>query len=655
MPRLAPLMRHPFTRRVLARAALCLMAAAPPAWAQAPAHPQAECTAENRSRFAELQQEHEALRKEHVLDPVKVSRLRGFEAPLARLRDALRNNARTAAECEQIAALIESESDRLSRLIAPPAEAAPRAPVPPAAAAGLAAPPPPPPPLPPAPSGPSPAELDCLHEAARQFNDTAQRMETARRARGEAAVDDFAPLAQRLNALRAQITAALSGKAAPACEALTRSVTAEREHLDRLAPPPPPPAPVPAPAPPAPVVLAPIVEAPPPPAAAECNRANQQNHAGLLQQFAALVQTGALPPERLGPYRALGQRLAALDAPLARATAADCARHASALGELAAELEGLGRTAPAEPLPAATLADTPVADLRGAMPAGRATDPRAQVCVNDLRLSFRDVQSAANSLAANGGGRAEAKAMLRRLVQNILLQQMVMFGRELIGIEECQALVQVVAELRGQLQQVRQAIAVPVAQAEPPPGQRAPAYQPQPVYAQPMQRQGPDPRLEACRDQARRGQGDVVQQFQGLQRGGRVSQQEFGEFQQINGRMNQVVSSLFSPSAGMGDCQQVLGFLQNAMGAVQRMGQVDPRLESCKGQVRLAWSEAQSAFNVAARSRMTPQKVQELQRAQSRLQQLGQQAQRDFGSYGECQGVASGLQQERNQLQMLVR
>ena len=105
-------------------------------------------------------------------------------------------------------------------------------------------------------------------------------------------------------------------------------------------------------------------------------------------------------------------------------------------------------------------------------------------------------------------------------------------------------------------------------------------------------------------------QGDVVQQFQGLQRGGRVSQQEFGEFQQINGRMNQLVSSLFQQGAGMGDCQQVLGFLQNAMGAVQRMGQVDPRLESCKGQVRLAWSEAQSAFNNAARSKMTPQKVQ---------------------------------------------
>ena len=119
--------------------------------------------------------------------------------------------------------------------------------------------------------------------------------------------------------------------------------------------------------------------------------------------------------------------------------------------------------------------------------------------------------------------------------------------------------------------------------------------------------------------------------------------------------MNQLVSSLFQQGAGMGECQQALGFMQQAMGAVQRMGQVDPRLESCKGQVRLAWSEAQSAFNTAARSKMTPQKVQELQRAQSRLQQLGNQAQRDFVSYGECQGVASGLQQERNSLQMLAR
>ncbi len=652
-------MRFLPSRCVLVRAALCLLVAAPPAWAQAPAHPQAECTADNRSRFAELQKEHEALRKEHVLDPVKVSRLRALEAPLARLRDALRNNARTAAECEQIAAQIETESDRLTRLAAPSAEAGTRAPALARAQVGQPTPPPPAPPPPPppapAPSGPTPADLDCLHEAARQFNDTAQRMEAARKARGDAPADDFGPLAQRLNTLRGQITAALNGKAAPACEALARSVAAEREQLDRLAPPPPPPAPVPAPPPPPPVTLAPIVEAPPPPAAAECNRVNQQNHAELLQQFAAMVQTGALPPERLGPYRALGQRLASLDAPLARATASECPRHASALSELAGELERLGRAAPSAPQLAAATADTPVADLRGAMPAGRATDPRAQVCVNDLRLSFRDVQSAANSLAANGGGRAEAKAMLRRLVQNILLQQMVMFGRDLIGIEECQALVQVVADLRGQLQQVRQAISVPVAQAEPPPGQRPLAYQPQPGYAQPMQRQGPDPRVEACREQARRGQGDVVQQFQGLQRGGRVSQQEFGEFQQINGRMNQVVSSLISPGAGMGECQQVLGFLQNAMGAVQRMGQVDPRLESCKGQVRLAWSEAQSAFGNAARSRMTPQKVQELQRAQSRLQQLGQQAQREFGSYGECQGVANGLQQERNNLQMLAR
>ena len=85
------------------------------------------------------------------------------------------------------------------------------------------------------------------------------------------------------------------------------------------------------------------------------------------------------------------------------------------------------------------------------------------------------------------------------------------------------------------------------------------------------------------------------------------------------------------------------------------MGQVDPRLEQCKAQVRQSYGEAQQLLQMAARSRMTPQKMQELQRAQARLGQLGNAVQHDFGSVQECQGVGNALAQERGNLQNLAR
>jgi hypothetical protein len=89
---------------------------------------------------------------------------------------------------------------------------------------------------------------------------------------------------------------------------------------------------------------------------------------------------------------------------------------------------------------------------------------------------------------------------------------------------------------------------------------------------------------------------------------------------------------------------------------VQRMGQVDPRLEGCKAQVRQIHGEAQQALQFAARSgRMTPQKAQALQSAQGRLSNLGSMAQRDFGSLGECQNLGNALAQERANVQALAR
>ncbi len=559
--------------------------------------------------MTELLQAVEAARRQWVLDPVKVTRLHSFEQQQGKLRETLRSNARSAGECDQITAQIDAQAERLARLSS--GEGAARAiPTPtPAPAAAVPAPP--------------------------------------------------------------------AAEAPPA-----------------LAPPPAPPAPPPP-------VLSLSEPAPPPPSAGECNRVNLQNHADLVQRFALLMQDSRLPTERLGPYRVVGQRLTALDQPLAAAVSSDCARHATLISDASSEIDRLAALAASAPPP--RLPDTALADMRGVMPAARAADPRAAACTADLRLSFRDVQQAALSLAANPS-KAEAKAMLRRLVQNIMLQQVAMFGRETIGVEECQQLVQVVAELRGQVQSVRASLSVPVAQAEtnalaqPQPSQPQRAQQqpmqPQaPVQSQPQPQQqpqqqqqqqpqqqfqaqrqavaaqpvvqaalpparpaGPDPRLEACREQVRRGQSDLMQQFQNTQRSGRITPQEFGEFQNINNRLNQMLSAVLNAGASVQDCQNTGQFIAQAQGAVQRMGQVDPRIESCKAQARQAYGEAQQLLQMAARNgRATPQKVQELQRAQGRLGQLGGAAQRDFGSLQECQNVNNALAQERSNLQTLAR
>lgn len=162
-------------------------------------------------------------------------------------------------------------------------------------------------------------------------------------------------------------------------------------------------------------------------------------------------------------------------------------------------------------------------------------------------------------------------------------------------------------------------------------------------------------RPSACREQLLREHADVQRQFQTLQRGGHVTAAETAEYQQLLARLQPQVAAATAPAARATECPRAQEAVQQALAAVLRMGQFDVPLDSCKGQVRLAWSEAQQASQAAGKLVLAPPQAQELQRAQARLAQLGTQARREFGSAAECQGVAAALLQERNGLQALLR
>lgn len=546
--------------------------------------PQAECTATNREKHAELLAELDAARKRNVTNPVLVSRLQTFELQQARLREALRRNARSEAECDQIGSQIEAEAERLAKLLGnegAPASTAAAASAPAPAARALAAPAPPPPPAPP------PADLTCLNGVAQDFNGVVQSLGEARR-EAKAPESELEPLAQRLNSLRERTAAAMQSPqpTREQCDALARELTAERDTLQRLvagtrrAPVP------------APVVLAVV----PPPVVVTSPAAPQP-------QPQPQIQPSSPPP-----------------APAHRSSLAP------------------------EPTPEQAAATMRTATVESSRP----PDPRARACSGELRLSFRDVEQAITSLATDGGSVAQqGKQMARRLLQMLLVQQVVIFSREFLSLEDCQQLSQTIADLRSQAQQLR----ATYAEAR---GQAQQQQQQQQAFAPQSPRS--DPRLDECRGHVRRGQSDLQQQFQGQQRTGRVSPQEFGEYQNIAGRLNQMMQAVFRDGASYADCQQTASFIGQAQGAVQRMAQVDPRIESCKAQVRQIHNDAQQQLQFAARSgRMTPQKAQALQMAQGRLSNLGSMAQRDFGSLMECQNVGNALQQERGNIQGLAR
>lgn len=585
---------HPAFR--LAAVALLLATLSACALAQAAKTlPQAECTAANREKHAALLQQVQSARKRSVVNPVLVSRLQTFESQQAKLREALRRNAHNEAECDQIAAQIDAEAERLTKMLggeaaaAPVAAAAsgaaPAAAAPPAARALPAAAPPPPP--------PPPVDLTCLNGVAQDFNGVVQSLAEARR-EGRTPESELEPLAQRLNGLRERTTAAMrsSSPTREQCESLGRELAGEREALQRSV--------ATARRAATPVSLAAVPQAPP----------------------AAPMPTPTPGPGPSSP-------------PAARSSFAP------------------------EPAP-----EQVAANLRGASAdTARPPDPRARACTGELQLSFRDVEQAITSLADGGNIAQQGKQMARRLLQTLLLQQVVIFSRDFLSLEDCQQLARTVADLRAQAQQVRAAYTEARNQA-----QQQAAYQQQPqqaAYQQQPQQQAAyavppqprvDPRLDECRGQVRRGQAELQQQFQNQQRTGRISPQEFSEYQNISGRLNQMMGAVFRDGASFADCQQTANFIGQAQGAVQRMAQVDPRIEGCKGQVRQIYSDTQQQLQMASRTgRMTPQKAQALQMAQSRLSNLGTMAQRDFQSLGECQNVGNALNQERSNIQSLAR
>lgn len=731
-------LRQQLPRALLLCAALAFAA---PARAQAGARPaatpQAQCSADNRETLAALTEALEAARKRSLLNPVLVSRLQTYETQLARLRDTLKRNARTVAECEQGAAQIEAERERLVRLVGPEG-------VPAAAAAAAAA----------ASANAGSAAVDaCRAGNVDAYGDASRAWREGAAARGlKAGDEEFDAAMLRLRRLRDDL--ARTGGGLPECEALGRAIAQEQAKAPQAVPRAlPAPAAVPTPAPAPAPALAPATAAPPVAAAAdapaECAQLNSQTHADLVQRLAALMQAARVPAESLGPYRALGQRLTALDQRLAAAPgAADCPRLSLALSEAGAELQrlsGLATSTTSSPVTGTTFTDAQAASLQ--MPSARSTDPRADKCSADLRLNFLDVQQLANSLGSRRELVAAGRAQLKRMLQALALQQVMLFSRDLLSLEDCQQLVQTVGDLRAQVQQVMSTYAQASAQpqaAAPPPAANGLAPQRQQALAAPTPpaaptvRQGPDPqvldcvgrnrqahgevlqvyqnlqrsgrisaqesaefqqlqarlsehagslardglslaecqnigngirqlhaavqrmgqgdpRLDACRGQVRQAQAELVQNFQSQQRGGRISAQEAGEFQNLNGRASQMVQAVARDGASFQDCQQTAQFIHQAQGAVQRMGQVDPRIEQCKAQLRQSYGEAQQLLQAAARSRMTPQKMQELQRSQGRLNQLGNAAQHDFTSLQECQGVGNGLAQERGNLQSLAR
>jgi hypothetical protein len=83
---------------------------------------------------------------------------------------------------------------------------------------------------------------------------------------------------------------------------------------------------------------------------------------------------------------------------------------------------------------------------------------------------------------------------------------------------------------------------------------------------------------------------------------------------------------------------------------------LDPELESCKTQLRQNHADAQLKLQMAARSgRIVPQKLPDMQRAQSRLAGLQGAVRRDFETLGECQQVGQALVQEVDGVQALAR
>lgn len=476
--------------------------------------PQAECTATNREKHAELLQELDAARKRSVMNPVLVSRLQTFEQQQAKLREALRRTARNEAECEQIAGQIEAEAERLAKMLgneaaaaapaaSPPAPVAAPAPSARALAAAPAAPPPPAP--------PPPVDLTCLNGVAQDFNGVVQTLVEARRD-ARAPESELEPLAQRLNALRER-TAATMQQPQPTreqCDALARELAREREALQRVV--------GAARRAATPVVLAAV----PPPVVVTAPQPS-------LQPSSMQAQPAPAPPMP-----------APAPAPAYRTPLAP------------------------EPSPEQAAASMRTASVESSRP----PDPRARACSGELRLSFRDVEQAITSLADGGSIAQQGKQMARRLLQMLLVQQVVIFSREFLSLEDCQQLAQTIADLRAQAQQLRATYAEARGQA-----QQQAAFQPQQqAYAAPQ-----PPR-------------------------------------------------------------------------------VDPRIESCKAQVRQGYNDARQQLQFAARSgRMTPQKAQALQMAQGRLSNLGGMAQRDFGSLMECQNVANALMQERNNIQGLAK
>ena len=83
---------------------------------------------------------------------------------------------------------------------------------------------------------------------------------------------------------------------------------------------------------------------------------------------------------------------------------------------------------------------------------------------------------------------------------------------------------------------------------------------------------------------------------------------------------------------------------------------VDPELEACKTQVRQTHADAQLQLQMAARSgRIVPQKLPDMQRAQTRLESLTGAVRRDFETVGECQQLGQVLVREVGNVQALAR
>ncbi len=415
--------------------------------------PQAECTAINRQKVAELTLATDAARNKNLFDPVRVARLQAVGAQLGKLREAAQRMARTPADCEALAAQIDAEAQRLARIngsddTPAPAATADAASAPPVPTRAVVAPTPPP-------AAPPPPDPACITSVGQDFNEAAQTLAQLQRARGDSTEPDaeLAAASTRLNSLRQGLLAALKTPPdAAGCARLSQGVALEAQALQQvqrsrtvataaLSPPP---------------VLAPAL-----PTQAPCIAANSQAYDDLVQRFGALLQGGELPPHVLPPAQSLGRQLAAMNPQFmpGRTTAAECSGNGRALVQADAELQRVtALLAGPAPARAAYQPRREAEDNANDAAPTTVADRRARACVSELRLNFDQVLQVASNMNARGKLNAEGRAQLKRLLQDLLLQQVVLFSRDVMSLEECQQIAQTFSNLRAQVRQVGAAL-----------------------------------------------------------------------------------------------------------------------------------------------------------------------------------------------------